>query len=120
MNDLKKTSRIFSLFLCFTIISSLFVGCSDSSNTETYYAFCGFAGVKENANNEFYFLKESVSNSTAVNSTDKTITVEECYFDETEKTLIIDLIYNICCCCEIIVSHQNLSRFDINTSPTEH
>ncbi len=94
MNDFKKTSRIFSLFLCFTIISSLFVGCSDSSNTETYYAFCGFAGVKENANNEFYFLKESVSNSTAVNSTDKTITVEECYFDETEKTLIIDLIYN--------------------------
>ena len=95
MNDFKKTSRIFSLFLCFTIISSLFVGCSDSSNTETYYAFCGFAGVKENANNEFYFLKESVSNSTAVNSTDKTITVEECYFDETEKTLIIDLIYNV-------------------------
>lgn len=91
---LKKTSRIFSLFLCFTIISSLFVGCADISNSETYYAFCGFAGVKENTNNEFYFLKESVSNSSAVNSTDTTITVEECYFDETEKTLIIDLIYN--------------------------
>ena len=91
---LKNIRKGSSLFLCITVILSFFVGCSDVSNSETYYAFCGFAGVKENTNNEFYFLKESVSNSSAVNSTDTTITVEECYFDETEKTLIIDLIYN--------------------------
>lgn len=91
---LKNIRKGFSLFLCITVVLSFFVGCSDVSNSETYYAFCGFAGVKENTNNEFYFLKESVSNSSAVNSTDTTITVEECYFDETEKTLIIDLIYN--------------------------
>ncbi len=91
---LKNTRRIFSLFLCITVILSFFVGCSDVSNSKTYYAFCGFAGIKENRNNEFYFLNKSVSNSTTVNSSDETITVEECYFDEIEKTLIIDLIYN--------------------------
>lgn len=91
---LKNIRKGFSLFLCITVVLSFFVGCSDVSNSETYYAFCGFAGVKENTNNEFYYLKKSVSNSTTANGFDETITVEECYFDATEKTLIIDLIYN--------------------------
>ncbi len=85
----KNKKIVISVILCVTMLLGLFAGCSVTTDSKTYYAFCGLAGIKENSNGEFYFLKNSVSNDY-----NKTIVVEECYFDEPTGRLIIGLVYN--------------------------